>query len=60
VCYIGDDINDLEAIKAVGFGCCPADAIKEVRQVADYITQSKGGQGVIREIVELLLHKQIM
>jgi len=31
VCYVGDDINDLEAIKAVGYGCCPADAITEVQ-----------------------------
>ena len=34
VCYIGDDINDIEAIKAVGVGCCPADAIPDVKKVA--------------------------
>lgn len=51
VCYIGDDINDIEAIKAVGYGCCPADAVPEVKQVADYITMAKGGEGVIREVV---------
>lgn len=57
VCYIGDDINDIEAIKAVGFGCCPADAIKEVKCVADYIASVNGGKGVIREVVEKVLNK---
>lgn len=51
VCYIGDDINDIEAIKAVGFGCCPADAMSEVKQISDYTTMAKGGEGVIREVI---------
>lgn len=50
VCYIGDDINDVEAIEAVGYGCCPADAMPEVKAVADYITKARGGEGVIREV----------
>lgn len=50
VCYVGDDINDLEVIKMVGFGCCPADAVLEVKEVAKYISKTKGGNGVIREI----------
>lgn len=55
VCYIGDDINDIEAIKAVGLGCCPADAVKSVRKVSKYITTAKGGEGVVREIADILL-----
>lgn len=55
VCYIGDDINDIEAIRAVGYGCCPADAISEVQIVADHITKAKGGEGVIREIVDRII-----
>lgn len=55
VCYIGDDINDLEVIKTVGFGCCPADAVPEVRKIADYVTKVNGGNGVIREVVDLLV-----
>lgn len=55
VCYIGDDINDLEAIKAVGYGCCPADAIQTVKQSADYVSSVKGGDGVIREVVEKII-----
>lgn len=52
VVYIGDDINDLEVIKIVGFGCAPADAMEEVKRNAKYVTEAKGGQGVIREVVE--------
>ncbi len=51
VCYIGDDINDIGAIMAVGYGCAPADAIPEVKAVADYVTSAKGGEGVIREVI---------
>ena len=52
VCYIGDDINDLEAIRAVGYGCCPADALPEVKAAADYVTLARGGEGVVREVTE--------
>lgn len=55
ICYIGDDINDLDVIKAVGFGCCPADAVSEVKVAADYVAQRVGGSGVIREIVDYIL-----
>lgn len=54
VCYVGDDINDMEAIEAVGYGCCPADAMPEAKAIADYITAAKGGEGVIREVVNKL------
>ncbi len=57
VCYIGDDINDIEAIKTVGYGCCPADAIAEVKNVAKYITKSLGGGGVIREVAEKVMDR---
>ena len=55
VCYIGDDINDIETIKAVGYGCCPADAMQEVKKAADYVTNAIGGTGVIREVVEKVI-----
>ncbi|MBO6241720.1 MAG: N-acylneuraminate cytidylyltransferase [Butyrivibrio sp.] len=55
VCYIGDDINDMDAIKMVGFGCCPANALPQVKSVAKYITKANGGEGVIREVVELIM-----
>ena len=55
VCYVGDDLPDLMAIKQVGLGIAVADAAEDVRQVADYVTSVPGGRGAIREVVELLL-----
>lgn len=56
VAYIGDDINDLDVIKMVGYGCCPADAMPQVRDAARYVTKAKGGEGVIREVVEAIIN----
>ena len=58
VCYIGDDINDTEVIKAVGYGCCPNDAVSQVKEVAKFVTKTKGGEGVIRELVEKILNNK--
>lgn len=55
VCYVGDDLNDLETIRDVGFGCCPSDAVSEIRDVADYVAKAKGGDGVVREVIDLVL-----
>ncbi len=55
VVYIGDDLADKDAVEFAGLGCCPADACASVREVADYITKAKGGEGVIREVAELIL-----
>ncbi|MCH3964315.1 MAG: acylneuraminate cytidylyltransferase [Clostridium sp.] len=53
--YIGDDINDLEAIKNVGFGCCVADGMENVKEASKYVTKTKGGHGAVREIAELII-----
>lgn len=55
VVYVGDDLNDLDVIGMVGYGCCPADAIPQVREAAKYVAKAKGGEGVIREIAEKIL-----
>lgn len=55
VLYIGDDINDIEALKIVGYSCCPADAVQEVQNCVSYIAQAKGGNGVIREVAEKII-----
>lgn len=54
VCYIGDDINDVDVIEMVGCGCAPADAMPEAKEAADYVTKVKGGEGVIREVVGVI------
>ncbi|MBK5281809.1 MAG: HAD hydrolase family protein [Nitrospiraceae bacterium] len=58
VAYIGDDINDLETLKAVGFSATPADGIPQVAAVVDYVCQKKGGEGAVREIIEMILAAQ--
>jgi len=55
IAYVGDDINDLEVIRTVGLGCCPADAIEDVKQVSDLVTKSCGGNGVIRDVVDFII-----
>ena len=58
VAYIGDDINDLEALKAVGFSGAPADAMPHVKSVVHYVCEKKGGEGAVREMIELILQAQ--
>lgn len=53
--YIGDDLNDYYAMGKVGTCACPSDAAPEIRGRCDYVLNAKGGQGVVREFVELLL-----
>jgi N-acylneuraminate cytidylyltransferase len=55
VVYVGDDINDVDVMKLVGLGCCPIDAMPQVKDVVKYIAKAKGGEGVIREIVDKFL-----
>lgn len=52
ILYVGDDLNDLEIMKNVGYSCCPADACQEIKEIANYNCIKSGGDGVIREIVD--------
>lgn len=55
VAYVGDDINDLNAIKIVGFGCAVNNANNEVKQYARFISKKNGGEGAVREIIDELI-----
>jgi 3-deoxy-D-manno-octulosonate 8-phosphate phosphatase (KDO 8-P phosphatase) len=55
VAFVGDDINDLGILKQVGIPVCPADAPFYVRNFAELVTEAKGGQGVVREVADLIL-----
>jgi len=55
IAYIGDDVNDLELLKSVGFSAVPNDAISEAKIIADYICKTNGGNGVLREIADLVI-----
>ena len=55
VAYIGDDINDLEVLKVVGFSASVPNAIEAVKQNVDYITEHYGGSGAVREVADCIL-----
>ena len=52
--YVGNDLNDFEAMKLAGLKVAPADAAQQLLDLADIVTESKGGQGVVRELFSLL------
>lgn len=55
VAFIGDDRNDLPVMQAVGLAACPSDAVEEVKSRVHWILHSKGGDGCVREFVDLFL-----
>ncbi len=55
VLFMGDDIPDLECMRAVGMPVCPADAAAEVVEAARYVSEFAGGRGAVRDIVEQVL-----
>ncbi|MRR18969.1 3-deoxy-D-manno-octulosonate 8-phosphate phosphatase [bacterium] len=62
VLYMGDDIPDFNVMKMVGLPVCPADADSEIKQVALYISDKRGGEGCVRDVIEqtLRLHNNWM
>ena len=62
VLFMGDDIPDFEVMKEAGVPVCPSDADSEIRQVAVYISDKKGGEGCVRDVIEqvLRLHNKWM
>ena len=55
VLFIGNDVPDVECMKAAGIGAAPSDAHKKALDAADFITKSPGGRGSVREICDLML-----
>jgi len=55
IAYIGDDVNDLEILKRVGFSITPKDGNLEVKKIVDCICKSSGGEGVLREVCDLVI-----
>lgn len=53
--YMGDDVNDVAALQTVGYAAAPADCDDKVRQVVHYICQKNGGEGVVREVIDMIL-----
>lgn len=55
VMYIGDDLNDLSVFRLAGLAVCPADTYDYIKARADLVTFAKGGEGVLREVADLVL-----
>jgi 3-deoxy-D-manno-octulosonate 8-phosphate phosphatase (KDO 8-P phosphatase) len=55
VAYVGDDVNDLDALRAVGLSVAPADALPAVLQAVHYVCSHRGGEGAVREVADLIL-----
>lgn len=58
VAYIGDDLGDLEVIKAAGFAAAVADAHPEIKKNCHFICNKPGGRGAVREFIEFILEAQ--
>ncbi|MCF6169830.1 MAG: HAD hydrolase family protein [Bacteroidales bacterium] len=56
--YMGDDIPDFKVMQKVGVPCCPADASEEIKNISIYISDKKGGEGCVRDIIEQVLKVQ--
>ena len=58
VMYFGDDVPDIDVMKACGCAVCPSDAVMEAQKAADWMTDAPGGKGCLREAIEKTLKKQ--
>ena len=55
ILYMGDDLPDLPAMSVVGLATCPADAVSEIKESAQYISHLNGGNACVREVIEKVL-----
>ena len=58
VAYMGDDVVDLAVLRRVGLSAAPSDAVAEVRASVDFVSTHRGGEGAVRELVEMILRVQ--
>ena len=54
-CYVGNDLNDLRAMLKCGVKVCPADSHPEIKSISEFVLKSRGGHGVVRELVEVVM-----
>jgi 3-deoxy-D-manno-octulosonate 8-phosphate phosphatase (KDO 8-P phosphatase) len=58
VAFMGDDVNDREAMRLAGVAIAPADAVSEIRDLAQLVTEARAGRGAAREAIEAVLRAQ--
>ena len=55
IAFIGDDVNDIELMKKIGFSAVPNDGNENVKKIVNYVCLKNGGAGAFREISDLIL-----
>jgi YrbI family 3-deoxy-D-manno-octulosonate 8-phosphate phosphatase len=58
IAFIGDDVNDIKLMKNVGFSATPSDGILQAKKIANYICKTSGGNGALREMIDLILKEK--
>ena len=58
VAYMGNDINDKEAMEIVGKTFCPSDAHDSIKTISNHVLKTKGGDGVIRELLDFIIKQK--
>ena len=58
IAFIGDDVNDIQLMKKVGFSVTPSDGILHAKKIANYICKTTGGNGALREMIDLILKEK--
>jgi len=58
ILYMGDDIPDKYVMQKVGVAACPANAVPEIKEISDYISNIEGGKGCVRDVIEQVMKTQ--
>ena len=57
VAVIGDDLNDFKMLQTAGLSFTPQNGVEDIKNIVDYILEKKGGEGAVREMIEIILKK---
>ncbi len=55
ILFIGNDLNDLKVMQACGYSACPSDSHERIKEISSYTLKKKGGEGIVREVIESIL-----
>ncbi len=58
ILYMGDDLVDFQIMQEVGIPTCPRDAVPEIKAISQYISDKKGGQACVRDVIEQVMRSQ--
>ncbi|MHB9114323.1 MAG: KdsC family phosphatase [Thermoleophilia bacterium] len=58
ICFVGDEIIDIGVMREVGFAVSPANGVPEVQEISHWVTERRGGEGMLRELAEFILRAQ--